>query len=160
MQNFLYNKLPWQMLLDKCGAIYQEKLIFDWNICDWFCIRVLGAMIKKHGDPCAMAIANWKHADYLWQARSSVVPFVNLTATAKYYPYIHDACTVLINREERFAKTAVGWILRDVSRHDEHFVMTFIENHLASFSRESLANALKYFGQDKKNQYLQARKKA
>jgi 3-methyladenine DNA glycosylase AlkD len=160
IQNFLYNKLPWEMLLDRYDEIYKEKLIFDWNICDWFCVRVLGATIKKNGDQCAIAIANWKDADYLWKARSSVVAFVNLAAESKYYPYINDACAVLIDREERFSKTAVGWVLRDISKHDERFVISFIENHLASFSKESLGNALKYFVKDKKNEYLQELKKS
>ncbi len=79
-------------------------MIFDWNICDWFCVRVLGATIKENGEQCARA--NWKDADYLWQARSSVVPFINLASESNYYPHIHEACTILIERKEHFSKTA------------------------------------------------------
>jgi 3-methyladenine DNA glycosylase AlkD len=160
IQNYLYNKLPWEMLLSKYAEIYEQELIFDWNICDWFCVRVLGATIKENGEQCAQVIANWKDADYLWQARSSVVPFVNLASESNYYPYIQDACAVLIGREERFSKTAVGWVLRDISKHDEQFVIAFVDNHLMLFSKESLGNALKYFRKDIKNEYLQALKKA
>jgi 3-methyladenine DNA glycosylase AlkD len=96
----------------------------------------------------------------LWQARSSVVPFVNLASESQYYPHIRDACHVLIGREERFSKTAVGWILRDISKHDEKFVLSFIDDHLGSFSRESLGNALKYFDKNRKDEYLQKTKKA
>jgi 3-methyladenine DNA glycosylase AlkD len=160
IQDFLYNKFPWEMLLDRYEEVYEEKLIFDWNICDWFCVRVLGATIRENGDPCAMAIAKWKDADYLWKARSSVVPFVNLASEPRYYHYIHDACAVLIDREERFSKTAVGWVLRDISKHDEKFVIAFVNKHLKSFSSESLGNALKYFGKDRKNEYLQELRKA
>ena len=50
IQNFLYNKLPWQDLLEKFKSIFDKKLIFDWNICDWFCVRVLGpTIIDKFG---------------------------------------------------------------------------------------------------------------
>jgi len=160
LQNFLYNKLPWEMLLEKYEEIYKRELIFDWNICDWFCVRVLGPTIKDNGKQCAKVIANWKDADYLWQARSSVVPFVNLASESNYYPYINDSCAVLIDREERFSKTAVGWVLRDISKHDEQFVISFVDNHLKSFSTESLGNALKYFEKSKKNEYLQELKKA
>jgi len=160
IQNFLYNKLPWKMLLGRYEEIYKQELIFDWNICDWFCVRVLGATIKENGKQCAKAIANWKDADYLWQARSSVVPFVNLASESDYYPYIQEACAVLIGREERFSKTAVGWVLRDISKHDEQFVISFVDNHLKSFSKESLGNALKYFDNGKKNKYLQELQKA
>lgn len=159
IQNFLYNKLPWVMLLDRYKEIYQQKLIFDWNICDWFCVRVLGATVKENGEKCARVIADWKDAEYLWQARSSVVPFVNLVSESNYYPFIQEACAVLIDREERFAKTAVGWVLRDISKHDEEFVISFVESHLKSFSKESLNNALKYFEKSKKIEYLQDLKK-
>lgn len=160
IQNFLYNKLPWETLLGRYEEIYEKKLIFDWNICDWFCVRVLGVIIKENGEQCAKAIASWKDAEYLWQARSSVVPFVNLASDSNYYPYIQEACAVLIDREERFAKTAVGWVLRDISKHDKKFVISFVEDNLKSFSRESLGNALKYYEKDKKNEYLQELKKA
>jgi 3-methyladenine DNA glycosylase AlkD len=121
---------------------------------------VLGATIKQNGEQCAKAITSWKDAKYLWQARSSVVPFVNLASESSYYPYIQEACVVLIGREERFSKTAVGWVLRDISKHDEQFVVSFVDNHLKSFSKESLSNALKYFDKEKKNEYLQELKKA
>lgn len=154
IQNFLYNKLPWKMLLARYEEIYKKGLIFDWNICDWFCVRILGATIKVIGKECALAIISWKDANYLWQARSSVVPFVNLTYDSNYYPHIREACSVLIEREERFAKTAVGWILREISKHDKLFVTSFIEDYLKSFSRESLSNALKYFEKEKRRDYL------
>ena len=160
IQNYLLNELPWELLFQKCEETYKQELIFDWNICDWFCVRVLGAMIKKNGKQCAKAIASWKDAEYLWQARSSVVPFVNVASEATYYSYIDEACAVLIDRKERFAKTAVGWVLRDISKHDEGFVVSFVDNHLKSFSKESLNNALKYFDKDRKIGYMQELKKA
>ena len=83
-----------------------------------------------------------------------------MASVTEYYPYIQKACAVLINREERFSKTAVGWVLRDISKYDEDFVVSFVENNLESFSKESLDNALKYFDQDRKYEYLQKVNKA
>jgi len=154
LQNFLYDKLPWRTLLGRFEEIYAKKLMFDWNICDWFCIRVLGPMIKENGIECAKAITSWKGEEYLWKARSSVVPFVNLASNTQYYPYIHEACMVLVRREERFSKTAVGWVLRDISKYDDKFVTSFIDENLEYFSRESMSNALKYFDENKRKEYL------
>ena len=58
------------------------------------------------------------------------------------------SCQVLIRREERFAKTAVGWVLRDISKYDPAFVMRVVEENLVHFSTESLRNALKYFAKE------------
>ncbi len=159
LQKFLYDKLPWKVLISKYDEIYANKLIFDWNICDWFCVRVLGQTLKKHGEPFAKAIVSWKNVDYLWQARSSLVPFVNVAGEEQYYPYIQDVSSVLIQREERFAKTAVGWVLREISKVDPVFVEGFIQNKLQYFSRESIKNALKYFDKNKNDEYLQMLKR-
>jgi 3-methyladenine DNA glycosylase AlkD len=51
---------------------------------------------------------------------------------------------VLIRRDERFAKTAVGWILRDLSKYDPETVAAFVRENLPYFSTESIRNALKY----------------
>lgn len=126
----------------------QQGQIFDWNICDWFCVRVLGPTIALHDGDCAQAIAAWRSADNLWQARASVVAFMPVTDQTEHYPLIYSACATLIQREERFAKTAVGWILRDMSKHDSAGVVAFIEQHLASFSLEALKNAIKYEAKD------------
>ena len=154
LQEFLFDKLPWEILINRYVKLYTDKLIFDWNICDWFCVRVLGPTIKKHGEPCAKAIAFWKDAEYLWQARSSVVSFVKVASKKQYFPYIQQASSILIKREERFAKTAVGWVLREISRVDTIFVEDFIKNNLPYFSKESMKNALKYFDKNKINRFL------
>ena len=83
-----------------------------------------------------------------------MVAFVKVTSDRSYYPYIHESCHVLIERQERFAKTSVGWILRDISKHDESFVRSFVEQHLKFFSIESLRNAVKYLDKGDRDKYV------
>ena len=154
LQEYLYNKLPWELQVTRFESIYDDALIYDWNVCDWFCIRVLGPMIQKNGERCASHIGAWKDAPYLWQARSSLVPFVNLVSTNTYYPLITDISATLIRREERFAKTAVGWILRDISKHDVQFVFEFLDRYLADFTTETINNALKYKTAEVRRSYV------
>ena len=67
---------------------------------------------------------------------------------------IEKSCKKLIKREERFAKTAVGWLLREISKQDEDFVKQFIEHHIKHFTAETIRNALKYSSKDEKKHYL------
>lgn len=83
-----------------------------------------------------------------------MVAFVKVAKDSCYYPYILDAAAVLIQRPERFAKTGVGWILRDISKYDKNFVNEFVEEFLPFFSRESMKNALKYYDSRDKNYFL------
>jgi 3-methyladenine DNA glycosylase AlkD len=145
LQYYLYQKFPWEKMFMSYVALYNNKLIFDWNTCDWFCVRILGPTLVTHGEPVAQTLTSWKDSFYLWHARSAVVPFIKVANQQKYYPYIREVCIKLIKIEERFAKTAVGWLLRDVSKHDHTFVERFIKEHSRYFSLESVRNATRYF---------------
>ena len=154
LQYYLYNRLPWKQLFARYASLFENELIFDWNTCDWFCVRVLGPTLVEEGVSFARSLVGWKDAAYLWQARSSAVPFTKAADEVKYYPFMEEVCSALILRNERFAKTAVGWVLREVSRHDQAFVQSFLGVHVGNFSLESLRNAVKYLDEDKKNRYL------
>lgn len=146
--------------VDRFADLFASGAIYDWNVCDWFCVKVLGSLIENEGPLCAERIAAWRIAEDLWQARASLVAFVKVADQRVYYPLVEDSCRALIRREERFAKTAVGWILRDVSKHDEAFVRRVIEENLPSFSPESLKNATKYFSKDERGAAIKMLKHA
>jgi 3-methyladenine DNA glycosylase AlkD len=116
---------------------------------------VLGSLISKEGQACAARISDWRGAENLWQARASLVAFVPVNSEADYFPLIEKGCRTLIRRDERFAKTAVGWILRDVSKHDASFVKRIITATISDFSTESLKNATRYFSEQEKNEFRQ-----
>lgn len=139
--------------IPRFAALFDEGLIYDWNTCDWFCVKVLGPLIESTRADSANAILGWHKAANLWRARAAVVAFVNLVTSRSYDSRLAAACAVLIQREERFAKTAVGWILREISRHDEAFVRQVLDANLTHFSTESLNNATKYFNQQQAKQY-------
>ena len=146
--------------LSRFAGLYTENYIYDWNVCDWFCVKLLGDLITREGSECACRIAAWQSADNLWQARSSLVAFVPVAARSDYYGLIGGACRTVIKRTERFAKTAVGWILRDISKYDEAFVHKIVRENLANFSTESLKNATKYFSKDERAMYLEMLRQA
>lgn len=150
LQLYLFNKFDCQVLLTRFESIFENELIYDWSVCDWFCTRVLRQMIKSNGDKCAVAITKWNSAENVWQARCSLVSFTTLTKDNRYISLILESCDKLIKREERFAKTAVGWILREISKTQKQIVIEFIEEYRPHFSRESHENAIKYFEKDEK----------
>lgn len=159
LQLYLYDRFDFAHLLEKFKPLFSQGLIYDWNVCDWFCVRVLGPMIKKNGNECAKMITEWNNASNVWQARCSVVAFAGLAGEGLYTGLILSSCKNLITREERFSKTAVGWILREMSKNEKETVVNFIETYAAYFSKESLENAVKYFpDQEKKKLRLLLKK--
>jgi len=154
LQNYLFDKNSLEYMINQYDTIFQEKLIYDWNICDWFCVRVLTNTIKQYDFQAVDMISSWKDDDYLWKARASVVAFIGLTKDNRYYKNIFDNSKVLIRRNERFAKTAVGWILHDIYKIDERIVFDFVDNNLEYFDKESLKNSLKYCDKEIQKSYL------
>lgn len=146
--------------LDRLEALFSNGSIYDWNLCDWFCVKVLGPLIKSSGNACAKEISKWRDARNLWQARASLVAFVPVAEETDYYPLIERSCQTVIRREERFAKTAVGWILRDISKHDPAFVSRVVTENIGQFSVESLKNATKYFSPEEKKEFRRMLKEA
>jgi hypothetical protein len=74
----------------------------------------------------------------------SVVGFVPVIAAPEHHPLALRSSALLIRRDERFAKAAVGWILRELSKYAPATVTVFVRENLPCFSSESLRNALTY----------------
>jgi 3-methyladenine DNA glycosylase AlkD len=160
LQEYLQGEVPWRESLSRYGSLFERGLIADWNTCDWFCVRVLGPVIAANGRGCASAVAKWSTSPHLWKARASVVGFVPVIEVLDHHPIVLRACAVLIRRDERFAKTAVGWILRDLSKHDPRSVTEFLNENLVYFSTESVRNALKYSPEAIRRKFLEHMKAA
>jgi 3-methyladenine DNA glycosylase AlkD len=139
--------------LSRFANLFTRGLIYDWNTCDWFSIKVLGTLNKIYGKSCTKRIAAWHKTENLWQARASLVAFVPVADKKEYYPQIEISSQWLIQRDERFAKTAVGWILRDISKHDQALVEGVLRMNIEHFSAESLKNATKYFNSQNRSDF-------
>jgi 3-methyladenine DNA glycosylase AlkD len=144
LQQYLVTEVAWREAVPRYAELFDEGFIHEWSTCDWFCVRVLGPTIAHNGLACAKAIASWHAAENLWRARASAVAFVYLVKDARWHDLIERSCATLIRREERFAKTAAGWVMRELSHHDPARVKRFVRKHEKNFSRESFKAATKF----------------
>ena len=156
IQLYLMDKMDYMITVPRYKKLFTDELIFDWNICDWFCVRVLGPTIKNSENACAKWISGWRGKENLWLARASLVAFVYLADQKEYYPLIKKSAEMLIRREERFRKTAVGWILREIAHYDKVFVQDFLKANLQFFTNETLRNVIKHFERDEKAEWLKS----
>jgi 3-methyladenine DNA glycosylase AlkD len=152
--------LEWRSDLPRFARLFDEGYIRDWNVCDWFCVKVLGPLVEQQGEACARAISEWREANSVWQCRASVVAFVNLASKGdRNFPgftgMVLNSCSHLLGSQERFAQTGVGWVLRELSSSDQGRVVGFVEANLDRFSREGLKNATKYLPPEVAERLLQ-----
>lgn len=134
-------------LLPAFAALFEEHHLADWNAVDWFCVKVLGPLVERDGEPCARAVAAWREGATLWQRRASAVAFVNLVGRGEVVPGLHamvlESCRTLVSDPERFSQTGAGWVLREMSRAAPERVEGFLLEHGPRMSAEALKSATK-----------------
>lgn len=139
--------IPWKTELKRWARLFDDGFIYDWNTCDWFCVRVLGPLATAEGEECARAIADWSRARNLWRRRAAGVAFVNLAPRGEanfrgFTTMLLDVCERTVRHPERFAQTGTGWVLRELSHAKPGRVATFVERNLTRMSREAVRMAV------------------
>ena len=122
----------------------------DWNTCDWLCVKVIGKVVtgatrQQHDD-----VLEWTSSDVLWEKRAGLVGFVNLLSHSEPSPgfdgaFLSAASNVVVD-DRRFAQTAVGWTLRELSHRAPDRVAAFLAEHSTLMSAEGLASAGRTIG--------------
>ena len=54
-------EVHWPDDLPRFAELFQQGFIYDWNTCDWFCVRVLGPLAEQQGANCAHADRGLAH---------------------------------------------------------------------------------------------------
>ncbi|NND84575.1 MAG: DNA alkylation repair protein [Acidimicrobiia bacterium] len=133
-------------LLDGLERLLDEGTIADWNTVDWLCVRVLGPHIAASGVAAADRVSGWVTAPSLWRRRCSLVAYVPLAAAdppvlADMTKRLIGTATTLAPDPERFAQTAIGWTLRELSDVAPDEVHSFLLDHREVLSREAIRMA-------------------
>jgi len=152
IQLFWLGKQKNSFLMGLISDWFDDRYIHDWNTTDWLCVKVLTFLIESGDEQVIWTLKSWNRDAYLWKARASLVPFAHVKNIADHSKSIKLFSDILIRREERFAKTAVGWVMREYSKLDEAYVLDFFSRHVKHTSWEVKRNALKYYRQKMKNQ--------
>ena len=143
-QLFLLGKVANTVILNDIEELFAGGYIFDWNTCDWLCVRVLTPIVNDFSAAEIQRIKGWSRHENYWQARAALIPFAQSSVLKDHYRNLEIEMRVVIKRKERFAKTAVGWLLREISRFDMPFVRRFLRTNQTDLSKEVTLNALKY----------------
>ncbi|MBN2174023.1 MAG: DNA alkylation repair protein [Bacteroidales bacterium] len=154
LQEFLLDKITCEKMVCSVEDIFNRNYINDWNTCDWLSVKVLTPVIEYGRLVCVQQISNWKSSRRLWKARASAVAFAQAKNKLQYIDFIDEICSTLIIREERFAKTAVAWVLRETAISNPEYTLHFVGRYNIFFTKETIYNALKYFGPEIRQEYL------
>jgi len=147
VQLFWLGKKKNSFLLSLITDWFDDRLIYDWNTTDWLCVKLVTPMLDSGDEKVLWFLKRWCRDPYLWKARASLVSFAQCQHKEDHALDIERCADILIRRPERFAKTAVAWVLREYSKSDEEFVLNFLSRHVKYTTSEVKRNALRYYRQ-------------
>lgn len=121
----------------------------DGDIVDAFGVKVLGTLLRRvrgRGD-VSRALAQWRTASSPSQRRAACVALTVLApqgdgALPGLAQLIFGLCSTVVWSPERSDQTAVGWLLRELSRAEPTRVEAFVRRHARFMSRECARHAV------------------
>lgn len=113
-----------------------------WDTVDWLATRVTGELLKRHPTAIPEVMPRWVHHDNKWLNRVAIIfqlKYKTRTDTALLTQHIEQH----LHHPDFFIRKAIGWALREYSKTDPSFVVTFVESH-PDLSPLSQREALKW----------------
>jgi len=134
IQKYLLQRAAPEDILAISEVLFAEGAFYDWSTTDWFCVRVLGPILK--GRQGGARIASWKGCPNLWQRRSAIVPFTVVVDDPFHDALVKDTIAVLVKEKERFIQTGVGWVIASLAKARPKVAEQIVEQHLGDLSAE------------------------
>ena len=104
------------------GRPLDDGAIADWNVCDWYAVKVLAPLCRRDGARFARPLAAWSASGSLWHQRAPAAAFATLAGGPTPFPEFTalcvEVCAALVVDRRRFAQTAVGWLLRELAKRE------------------------------------------
>jgi len=144
IQKFLLRSVSAGDILNTAEELFRAEAFGDWSTTDWFCVRVLGPTLVRHGIDTGRRIAGWHQASGLWHRRASIVPFRSVVCEDEFHPLIQRTIAALVQEDERFVQTGVGWVISDLSKVKADLAATIVERHFDDLLAEVVRRHTKY----------------
>jgi len=139
----------------------------DFHLVDWFTMKVLVTLVDRvpgRADT-ARAVAQWRLADTPWQRRAACLAFTKLAPHGdREHPGLTElvllVCATVVWSHERLDQTAVGWVLRELSRAEPARVEAFYRRHARLMSKACARAAVAKLPPDQRAELLAHHKRA
>ena len=99
-----------------------------WDTVDYIAVKLVGAYFNSHPENRSKCIQQWLDSNNIWLQRTS------LLFQLKYRQQLDTALLTeviqsLLGSKEFFINKAIGWTLREYSRTDPDWVISFVESN-------------------------------
>lgn len=125
-------------------AFYLRNIphINNWDLVDLSCYEILGRWYFHRDRDVLTELAQSHHT--LWERRIAIVSTIYFVRKGETFFALQLAEMLLDSREDLLHK-ATGWVLREIGKHDEQALCTFLDKHYTSIPRTTLRYAIEKF---------------
>ena len=101
-----------------------------WAMLDWIATRMLGTLAMNYPEVIYPKVRAWTISKHLWTRRAAILIHV-LPARKKmlHAEYALPAFAELLHEKEFFIRKAIGWTLREISKHYPEVTFEFLREH-------------------------------
>lgn len=130
---------------------FLEDLIRDsmtWALVDGLAASVVGALVRNHPE-VGSDLDRWVGDPDFWVRRSALLAL--LAGIRRGTPDLDRVAGYsddLLDESEFFIRKAIGWVLREVGKHDPDFVIDWLGTRTDRASGVTIREAVKYLPED------------
>lgn len=141
-------------LQKRCVDFYlaHTKYINNWDLVDLSCYEILGTWLLDKDRQLLYNLA--QHGETIWQQRIAIVSCMQFVRHNQY-----DDCLaisdLLLHHQHDLIHKAVGWLLREVGKHDEQLLKDYLLPRYKAMPRTMLRYAIEKFPPQTRAAYLQ-----
>lgn len=114
-----------------------------WDYVDSIAIYLVGALLRKFPSEMKGELEQWIEDDHLWIRRAAIIAQVSFRADT-YHELLFRFCRICMHEKSFWIRKAIGWALRDYSKHEPERVRRFVDENRENLSGLSLKEASKY----------------
>ena len=131
-----------------------------WALIDDLAMNVVAPILTTTPD-AAKIRSRWSHDDDFWVRRTAMLALLpRLRRDLDGWDEFAAYADTMLSENEFFIQKAIGWILREVSKHSPDLVFEWMRPRSSSASSVTYREAVKYLSEDQRSQLSKIRKSA
>ena len=137
---------------EKLATFYVDNMhrINNWDLVDLTAPNILGTYLLDKKRDILYKLAQSKN---LWEKRIAIISTYSFIRQSDFKETLAIAEILLADTEDLIHK-AVGWMLREVGKHDQKVEEAFLKKHYKTMPRTMLRYALEKFEPKKRTFYM------
>lgn len=124
----------------------------NWDLVDLSCPYILGEYLLSAGSERDV-LQRLAASDNLWEQRIAIVSTMMLIRHGEFDDTLHIA-ELLLDHPHDLIHKAIGWMLREVGKHDIGVLTAFLSTHYSRLPRTTLRYAIERFDPQLRHTWL------